>query len=91
MNINDSRHFDWCHTKPVAESLTLLEQKNRLLYVEGSTAGTFHLLPFSVKYIDAEGKIQYVCARRKLHQIARELSRLTPRKEPDADRNQIHV
>ena len=66
--------IDWCyHTKPVQRSLELLEPY--LEYVEGSTAGKFHIIPFTVKLTEAgAAKLglsnPFICKRTELHRIA---------------------
>ena len=66
------------HTKPVQRSLELLEPY--LEYVEGSTAGKFHIIPFTVKLTEAgAAKLglsnPFICKRTELHRVTERAKR----------------
>ena len=70
------------HTKPVQRSLELLEPY--LEYVEGSTAGKFHIIPFTVKLTEAgAAKLGlsnlFICKRTELHKVAERAKQLEER------------
>ncbi len=54
------------HTKPVAVSLAILYAVDEIEYVEGSTEGSFHIIPFCVKTFNGG----FICSRTKLHEYA---------------------
>lgn len=74
MNALEALTHHWTgQTKPVAKSLEILSPY--IEYVQGSTEGKFHIMPFAVKLTN-EGKQAlgldnpFICKRRELHRVA---------------------
>ena len=60
----------WMHSKPVARSLEILDQKGMIEYIEGRTDNTTSFLPFTVKIKGGT----FLCKPTELHAFVAAIS-----------------